>query len=282
MKQTLPINYKAGFLLMALIIGLTGIAQAQVTITPPNYTVTTPGAELEFVVNGQSSGQPPAFANVDNSFNFSVNAGATYVFTMNTASIHPVDVCTNPVTSAHYIGASAQAVSSGTVTVTIPAVNFPAKLYYICNVHTFYGIITVNPPQPPPPTTIIKTAISSNIVLTYTGGTNTISMIPQFKSNLVNGTWQAVPGLPTDMARMPTAPSPAQTPFPSTGSTPSAVLTFIYANFSGAKLRRRQLSPLPNSFIVSGCGLWDFVPMTTLLIATRNNHKVEEIRAILS
>jgi XTP/dITP diphosphohydrolase len=28
--------------------------------------------------------------------------------------------------------------------------------------------------------------------------------------------------------------------------------------------------------------LWDFIPMTTLLIATRNAHKVEEIRAILS
>jgi len=178
---------------MALGFVLAGIARAQVTISPPNYTVTIPGGQFKYDVNGQDSGLPGQFANVDDSFNFSLNAGATYIFTMNTTSLHPVDICTNPVTTARYTGASAQAVSSGTVTLTIPSANYPATLYYICNIHSFYGKITVNPPQPAPPTTIIKTSVATNIVLTFTGGTNAIPMIPQFRSNLVSGAWLPVP-----------------------------------------------------------------------------------------
>ncbi len=130
--------------------------RAQVIISPPNYTVTTPGAEFEFDVNNLSSGNPAQDANVNDSLNFSLNAGATYILTMNTASFHPVDICTapTPVSSdptVAYSGASAQSTSSGTVTLTIPATNYPSTLYYICDIHQFYGIITVNPPQPPPP-----------------------------------------------------------------------------------------------------------------------------------
>jgi hypothetical protein len=177
--------------LVATCLFAAATARAQVVVSPPNYTVTTPGSEFEFVVNNQSSGQPAQDANVDDSLNFSLNAGATYIFTMNTASFHPVDICTNPTTSAHYVGASAQAVSSGTVTVTIPATNYPSTLYYICDFHTFYGIITVNPPQPPPTANILQAAESTNIVLTFSGGTNTIQVIPQFSSNL--DTWLPVP-----------------------------------------------------------------------------------------
>lgn len=170
-----------------------GVSVAQVVVSPPNYTVTTPSG-FEFNVNNTSSGQPAQDANVDDSLNFSLNAGATYIFSMNTASIHPVDICTAPNTSSHYSGASAQAVSSGTVTLTIPATNYPTNLYYICNIHTFYGIITVNPPQPPPTASILNAAVTSNIVLTFSGGTNTIQLIPQFRSNLVSGAWLPVPG----------------------------------------------------------------------------------------
>jgi len=168
--------------------------QAQVTVSPPNFTVTTPGSEFEFVVNGVSSGQAAQDANVDDSLNFTLNAGATYIFSMNTASVHPVDICTNSTTASHYKGASAQATSSGTVTVTIPPTNYPPTLYYICNIHTFYGVITVAPPKPPPAATILKTSVSTNIVLTFSGGTNTIQLIPQYRSNLVSGAWLAVPG----------------------------------------------------------------------------------------
>ncbi len=147
--KPISFNKKAGYLIVALGMVVTGILEAQVTTSPPNYTVTTPGNNFEFDVNGQSSGQPAQDANVDDSLNFSLPAGATYIFKMSTASIHPVDICTNSVTSAKYTGASAQAVSSGTVTVTIPATNYPPTLYYICNIHTFYGKITITPPPTP-------------------------------------------------------------------------------------------------------------------------------------
>jgi hypothetical protein len=125
--------------------------------------------------------------------NFTLNAGATYLLSMSTASEHPVDICTNPTTGSHYIGASAQAVSSGSVTLTIPATNFPTTLYYICNIHTFYGVITVAPPKPPPAATILGASVTTNIVLRFSGGTNTIQLIPQFSSNLMSGSWLPVP-----------------------------------------------------------------------------------------
>jgi hypothetical protein len=170
-----------------------GNGQAQVTVSPPNFTVTTPGNEFEFDGNGASSGLTAMDANVDDSLNFTLNAGATYLFSMSTGSTHPVDICTNPNTSSFYIGASAQAVHAGTVQVTIPATNYPPTLYYICNVHTFYGTITVAPPLPPPPATILQTSVTTNIVLTFSGGTNTIQLIPQFSSNLASGLWWPVP-----------------------------------------------------------------------------------------
>ena len=186
-------NHAISGLAVVLLSINTETSRAQVTVSPPNYTVTTPGNNFEFDVNNLSSGQPPVDGNVDDSLNFTLNAGATYIFNMNTASIHPVDICTNANTSARYIGASTQAVSSGTVTVTIPATNYPTNLYYICNLHTFYGIITVAPPIPPPTATILRTSVTTNIVLMFSGGTNTIQLIPQFRSNLVSGAWQPVP-----------------------------------------------------------------------------------------
>jgi hypothetical protein len=192
MKATLFVK-RAGSLVVSLCLGITGIGRAQVIVSPPNYTVTTPGNEFEFVVNGTSSGQTAQDANVDDSLNFTLNAGATYILSMNTAAIHPVDICTSPNTSSHYSGASAQVVNSGTVTLTIPATNYPTTLYYICNNHLFYGIIAVNPPQPPPSARILRAAVTTNIVLTFSGGTNTIQLIPQFSSNLFNGPWLPVP-----------------------------------------------------------------------------------------
>ena len=135
----------AGILAVILWSAGAGIGQAQVTVSPPNFTVTTPGNGFEFDVNGADSGLAAMDANVDDSLNFTLNAGATYLFSMSTGAIHPVDICTNPNISSFYIGASAQAVHAGTVKVTIPATNYPSTLYYICNVHTFYGIITVAP-----------------------------------------------------------------------------------------------------------------------------------------
>jgi hypothetical protein len=197
MKAT-PFVEGKGILTVALGICVAGIGQAQVTVSPPNYIVTTPPtvaapSGFQFDVNGMTSDLSPTNANVDNSLNFTLNAGATYLFSMNTSAAHPVDICTAPNTNSQYSGASAQTVTSGTVTLVIPATNYPANLYYICSIHKFYGIITVAPPQPPPDTTILCTSVTTNIVLTFSGGTNTIQLIPQFSSNLVNGVWLAVP-----------------------------------------------------------------------------------------
>jgi hypothetical protein len=193
MKTTAQLDGKTAILAAALFLCAGALVRAQLVVSPPNYSVTTPGNEFEFVVNGSSSGQPPQDANTNDSLNFSLNAGATYIFSMNTASFHPVDICTQPNTTSHYSGASAQAVSSGTVVLTIPATNYPTHLYYICNIHTFYGVITVNPPQPPPAATILQASFTTNTVLTFSGGTNTIQLIPQFSSNLAGGNWLPVP-----------------------------------------------------------------------------------------
>jgi hypothetical protein len=177
----------------SLYAGILTVCQAQVVVnSPANYNVTTPGSEFEFVVNGQSSGDSPGIG-IHDSLDFSLNAGAKYIFSMNTASFHPVDICTAPNTTTPYSGASAQAVSTGTVTLTIPATGYPTTLYYICNLHSFYGTITVKSPQPPPTANITGVSVSTNITLTFSGGTNTIGLTPQFSSNLVNGAWLPVP-----------------------------------------------------------------------------------------
>lgn len=192
MKTTL---FKRAAFTVAIVLGSACIGWAQVIISPPNYTVTTPNNQYKFNLNGVDSGKTAQFANVDDSVDFSLNAGATYIFSMSSAFLHPVDICTAPNTTSRYSGASAQASSGGTIVrLTIPATNYPDKLYYICNTHTFYGTITVLPPQPPPPAAILKASVSSNIMLTFSGGTNTIPVTPQFSSNLTSQVWQDVPG----------------------------------------------------------------------------------------
>ena len=186
---------KTTLLTTALLTAILQNGNAQTVVASPNYVVTTPGSQFSYVVNGQSS-PSAALGSGHDSLDFSLNAGAKYIFEMNSAlNFHPVNVCTNPVIAATYSGLSQQSTSGGTiVTLTIPPTNYPTTLYYICAVHGFYGQITINPPQPPPVANILNTAVSTNIVLTFSGGTNTIQLIPQFSSNLVSGAWLPVPG----------------------------------------------------------------------------------------
>jgi hypothetical protein len=165
-----------------------------------NFTVTT--TNLIYSVNNlPSTGAPGDF--VQNSPTLTVTAGNTYTFTMMAQSIHPMVVGTNFSTTPaispstyEYSGASPQIVSSGTITMTIPATNFPSTLYYQCNVHGFYGIINVLPPTGAPPRNFIISIVvgSTNVVVTSTGTNTTYTLVPQFNSNLVSGVWQAVPG----------------------------------------------------------------------------------------
>src|ERR1700756_2791847 len=91
MKATL---FKGAAFTAAIALGGACICPAQVIISPPNYTVTTPANQYKFNLNGVDSGKTAQFANVDDSVDFSLNAGATYIFSMSTATIHPVDICT--------------------------------------------------------------------------------------------------------------------------------------------------------------------------------------------
>ncbi len=100
-----------------------------------------------------------------------------------------------PPASFEYGNASPQLVTSGTVTLTIPATGFPSKLYYQCNNHGFYGVITVvAPPSPPPPNQILSVSVITNVTLVSTGTNTTWVLVPEFNSNLVSGTWATVPG----------------------------------------------------------------------------------------
>ena len=104
-----------------------------------------------------------------------LTAGATYRLIIGTASVHPVVVATNntasPPVSSAFASASPQVISSGTVTLTIPASNYPATLFYRCNIHGFNGQINILPP--PPANKIVSVAVTTNIVLVSTGVTNT-------------------------------------------------------------------------------------------------------------
>jgi hypothetical protein len=102
---------------------------------------------------------------------------------------------TGPIPSSfEYSNASPQIVSSGVITFTIPETNFPSQLYYQCDFHGFYGVITIVPPvPPPPPNQILSLSVTTNIVLISTGTNTAYNLVPQFSSNITSGVWQAVP-----------------------------------------------------------------------------------------
>jgi hypothetical protein len=180
-------------LCLAFWAGFAGIASAQ-----SSFAVTTP--DFIYDVNGLPATGAPGFF-VQNSPTLSLVAGNTYTFNINASSLHPMVIVTNssgnPSPSSYeYSNASPQIVSSGTITLTIPAVNFPSTLYYQCDFHGFYGVINVLPPQSPapPPNRIISLLVSTNVVVLSTGTNTTYTLVPQFSSNLVSGAWLPVPG----------------------------------------------------------------------------------------
>jgi len=163
-----------------------------------NFVVTTPNFIYE--INGVPPTNSPGFF-VNNSPPLTLFAGRTYTFTMQAASIHPTVVGTNaasslnpPPSAFQYSNAAPQLITSGIITLTLPATNFPTTLYYQCNAHGFYGVITVLPPPvPPPPNEIVSISVTTNVVLISTGANTSFLLVPQFSSNLVNGAWASVP-----------------------------------------------------------------------------------------
>ena len=185
--------HAAGFLILSFAITLAATTSAQT-----NFIVTSPN--LIYAINGDAGTNSPGFF-VNNCPPLTLVAGNTYTFTMQASSIHPMVVGTNFSTGSplpvefSYANATPQNISSGLITLTIPATGFPTNLYYQCNVHGFYGVITVMPPgsPAPPPNQILSISVGTNVVVISSGTTTLYTLVPQFSSNLTDGVWANVP-----------------------------------------------------------------------------------------
>jgi len=169
-----------------------------------NFVVTTPNFIYE--INGAPPTNSPGFF-TNNCPPLKLFAGRTYTFTMQASSLHPMVVGTNassgapPPSSFAYGNAAPQDISTGVITLNLPSTNFPSTLYYQCNIHGFYGVITVLPPPVvPPPNQIVAISVTTNIVLVSTGTNTSFVLVPQFSSNLLNGAWAAVPNFTNTFA----------------------------------------------------------------------------------
>lgn len=185
------------------LIGISGVLAGRAK-ADTNYVITSPN--LIYAVDGNTTTNAPGFF-VNNCPPLTLYAGSTYTFTMQATALHPMVVATNASTglpaplSLAYDNASPQDISTGTITLVLPATGFPTNLYYQCNVHGFYGVITVlAPPIGPPPNSILGLSVTTNIVLISTGTSTTYKLVPQFSSNLVSGAWAPVPGFTNTFA----------------------------------------------------------------------------------
>ncbi len=183
----------ARLVLLGFSVWLLGAAHADT-----NFVITTPN--LIYEVNGVTPTNSPGFF-TNNCPPLTLVAGRTYTFTMEASLIHPMVVGTNastgtpPPASFEYTNAAPQDIATGTIVLTLPATNYPSTLYYQCNVHGFYGVITVvPPPAAPPPNEIVSLSVTTNIVLISTGTNTSYMLVPQFTSNLISGPWLPVPG----------------------------------------------------------------------------------------
>ena len=152
--------------LPALLCALFGEAR----VVASDFSVTTPGGAFAYTING--AGSNPTLTLI---------RGATYTFAVNSDSFHPFQVLSG--------GAVNNNTSSGTVTYTVP--NVASNYIYWCSIHHFGGtIVTVAPPAPPA-IKILSLLVNSNLTLRSTG-TNTWSVIPEYKTNLSTTNWFAL------------------------------------------------------------------------------------------
>jgi hypothetical protein len=170
MKIQKRICAKAG--LRWLWLGGWCLVSALQPILAADFTVTSPG--FFYSINGQSPN--PTLTLV---------RGRTYTFAVTTSSIHPFQIL-SPGTA---VGNNT---SSGTITYTVatnaPATNNPG---YWCSIHFFSGIILAVDPPPPPTVRILSLTVNSNLTLVSTG-TNTYTVFPEFKTNLIGTNWFAL------------------------------------------------------------------------------------------
>jgi hypothetical protein len=180
------------FVAAVMLLGLAARAQT-------NFGVTTPGGTFQFFINGVNNTGTGQGEAVNNSPPLTLTAGQNYIFNITNSPLHPMEIVTStPVlagTAPHYTNATPLTISSGTMTLVIPATNFPSTLYYECSQHYFYGVITVVAPVVPAPPSnhIISIVLTPTTVTLTSDGTNTTyNLVPQFDSNIVDGNWQDV------------------------------------------------------------------------------------------
>lgn len=170
---------------LSLCLGFAERCQAQFHTN----AITTPSTfTFAFSVDGSPQNSPT----------INLSAGVTNILQINTASIHPVIITTDPTPftlANEYAGASPQSISSGPIALSTPASGFPSKLYYMCSVHWFFGEIDltgITGPMPDP-NQILSIQVGTNVIMTSTGTNTTWLLIPEFNSNLVGGVWAPVP-----------------------------------------------------------------------------------------
>ncbi len=135
-----------------------------------DFNVTTPGGVFNFTING-----------VANSPTITLVRGRTYTFAVTNSSNHPFNILTT--------GVSNNNVTIGVMSFTVPLAN--ANYQYECSFHHFKGtILTVDPPASPS-IKIVGFSFDSNIVLRSTG-TNTLALLPEFRTNLNDTNWFAL------------------------------------------------------------------------------------------
>jgi plastocyanin len=186
---------KAWFVALAflLVLEVSQNANAQQT----EFAIETPGGQYGYTVDGTNLYDTAPFPG--NGPTLNLPAGTTYTFYIDTAPNHPVVFVGDvdyPYDDSLYPGASPQDVNHDTVTLTIPATNYPSTLYYLCSIHGFYGMINVLPPPvvAPPANTIVSIALSpTSVTLKSTGTTTSYNLVPEYRSNLFTGTWSPVP-----------------------------------------------------------------------------------------
>ena len=154
--------------------GILWLSLPVASLPAADFTVTTPGSQFAFRINGADS---PTLTLV---------RGQTYTFSVSTTpNFHPLRINSPGVVNNN--------IASGTMTYTVPlaAMNY----FYDCTLHgqSMRGeIITTAAPAAPPPTVrIVGLSVGTNIVLTSTG-TNNWSPIPEYTTSLTTTNWFAL------------------------------------------------------------------------------------------
>jgi hypothetical protein len=136
-----------------------------------DFTVTTPGGQFSFNINGANS---PSLTLV---------RGRTYTFDVATSSNHPFRV--------NSAGVVNNSITSGTLTYTVPTTG--ANFTYDCTVHgsSMSGTIRTVAPPLPPTVRIVSIWVGTNILLRSTG-TNNFTLMPEYKTDLIGTNWFAL------------------------------------------------------------------------------------------